>query len=87
MAAPLLAGLMVGQAVLGIGTQIFGMIGQSKAKKEAEEMRKRMEAQTQASNQAIIAQFQASTGLSGNIGGATGNQQGVPGGQFPQFMG
>lgn len=82
MALPAIMAIGVG---LQAATGIFGMIQSSRQQKKAEEMRKRMEAQTQATNQQLIAQFQASSGLSTNVGFAAGNQQGVPGGQFPGF--
>jgi len=85
MAAPLLAGLMVAQGVMGLGSSIMGMIQQKKAAEESKKMQEKMSADFAKSNSALIAQFSASSGLSANVGGAVGNQ--VPGqGGFPPGM-
>lgn len=86
MALPLMAGLMVAQGVLGIGQQVMGMVQQKKMAEENKKMQEKMTADFNKSNQAIIGQFSASTGLSANVGGAVGQQ--TPGqGGFPGFVG
>ena len=86
MAVPLLVGLTVAQGVMGIGSQVVGMVQQHKAQKQAEEMQKKMSEDMQKSQSAITAQFTASTGLGGNLQGATGQQQQGQG-PFPPGMG
>lgn len=76
---------IAGMAIQGI-TGVCGMVQSYQANKKNEEMAKKMKEDMEKSNQAMIAQFSASTGLSANVGNA-GFQQGVPGGQFPAFMG
>ncbi|MBT9583128.1 hypothetical protein IV102_07255 [bacterium] len=85
MAVPLMAGLMIAQGVMGIGSQVVGMIQQSKMAEENKKMQKKMSEDFAKSNSAITAQFAASSGLSANVGGAVGNQQQGQGG-FPSYV-
>jgi hypothetical protein len=84
MAVPIMAGLMIAQGVMGLGSQVMGMVQQHKMQEQNEAMQKKMSEDMAKSQSAITAQFTASTGLSGNIGGATGQQQ-MGQGQFPPF--
>ena len=86
MALPLMAGLMIAQGVMGLGSQVMGMIQQKKMAEENAKMQKKMSEDFNKSNSAITAQFAASTGLSANVGGAVGQQQQGQGG-FPGFVG
>jgi len=82
MAAPLMMGIMGIQAVLGIGSQVVGMVQQSKMAEESKKMQEKMSTDMAKSQAAITAQFTASTGLGGNLQGATGQPQ-MGQGPFP----
>ena len=86
MAVPLLVGLTVAQGVMGLGSQVVGMFQQHKMQKKSEEMQKKMSEDMSKSQAAITAQFTASTGLGGNLQGATGQQQ-MGQGPFPPGFG
>ena len=85
MAIPLMAGLMVAQGVMGLVGQGAGMLQQHKMADENEKMAEKMSADTSTSSSAITSQFEASSGLSGNLGDATGDQQ-MDSGSMPPFM-
>jgi 2C-methyl-D-erythritol 2,4-cyclodiphosphate synthase len=86
MAVPLLVGLTVAQGVMGIGSQVVGMVQQHQMAKKNEEMQKKMSEDMAKSQAQITAQFTASTGLGGNLQGATGQQQ-MGQGPYPPGMG
>ena len=86
MAVPLMAGLMIAQGVMGLGSQVVGMVQQHKMAEESKKMQEKMSADMAKSQSAITAQFTASTGLGGNLQGATGQQQ-MGQGPYPPGMG
>ncbi|MBX3166271.1 MAG: hypothetical protein KF760_02620 [Candidatus Eremiobacteraeota bacterium] len=86
MAIPVLAGLSIAQGVLGLGSQVVGMVQQHKMAEENKKMQEKMAADMKKSQDAITAQFTASTGLGGNLQGATGQPQ-FGQGPFPPGIG
>lgn len=67
-------------SVIGLGMQA---IGNHQTKERIDELSKK----ASADNSAVLRQFSNSTGLTGNLGQAVGNQEGVPNGQFPPGYG
>ncbi|MFN8607373.1 MAG: hypothetical protein U0931_07570 [Vulcanimicrobiota bacterium] len=85
MAVPLMAGLMIAQTVVGLGTQVVGAVQQHKMAEENKKAQEKATKEWEQQKAALTAQFSASTGLGGNLGGAVSPQMGQGG--FPPGMG